>query len=219
MKVCCVGYRKWALKIYDFICSNMPDDDFYIIRNREEYNEDKIREYKPDCILFYGWSWMVSEKMVDDFECIMLHPSELPRYRGGSPIQNQIINGDLDSAVTLFVMDGGVDTGDIIAQEFLSLKGHLCEIFERIYEIGCKLTFDIFNNGYSKRKQDNLQSTYFPRRRKFQSEITLEELQTKDSEYLYNKIRMLEDPYPNAFIRTVDGKRILIKLAELEEEI
>jgi tRNA(Ile)-lysidine synthase TilS/MesJ len=39
----------------------------------------------------------------------------------------------------------------------------------------------------------------------------------KDSTYLYNKIRMLEYPYPNAYIKTIDGKKILIKLAELND--
>ena len=47
------------------------------------------------------------------------------------------------------------------------------------------------------------------------SEITVEEISTKSGEYLYNKIRMLQDPYPNAFIKTSDGKKLKIKLAEL----
>ena len=44
----------------------------------------------PDIVLFYGWSWKVSEKLINKFDCLMLHPSPLPKYRGGSPIQNQI---------------------------------------------------------------------------------------------------------------------------------
>ena len=50
----------------------------------------------------------------------MLHPSPLPKYRGGSPIQNQIINGESKSAVTLFKINNKIDQGDIIYQkEFL----------------------------------------------------------------------------------------------------
>ena len=48
-----------------------------------------------------------------------------------------------------------------------------------------------------------------------QSEITLKELKEKKADFLFNKIRMLEDPYPNAYIKTKDGKKIKIKYAEL----
>ena len=48
------------------------------------------------------------------------------------------------------------------------------------------------------------------------SEITIQELSSKDGEYLYNKIRMLQDPYPNAFFKTADNKILKFKLVELE---
>ena len=182
----------------------------------EKYDEENIREYNPTYILFYGWSDIIDEKIINDFECIMLHPSPLPKYRGGSPIQNQIIRGEKDSAVTLFIMDSGIDTGDIIAQEYLSLDGNLNEIFDEIISIGFMLTKDIFENGFERIKQDNSKATYYKRRTPEMSEITLEDLSDLDSNYLYNKIRMLQDPYPNAFIKLDDGRKLKIKLAELE---
>jgi methionyl-tRNA formyltransferase len=97
-----------------------------------------IKDFKPDIILYYGWSWIISQEMINNYKCIMLHPSPLPKFRGGSPIQNQIIQNIKESAVTLFLMDDGIDTGDIIAQEKLSLLGHLDEIFERISKIGTR---------------------------------------------------------------------------------
>ena len=60
----------------------------------------------------------------------MLHPSPLPKYRGGSPIQNQIIDGKLHSAVTIFLMDNGIDTGPIAEQKYLSLEGTIEKIFQ-----------------------------------------------------------------------------------------
>ena len=50
-------------------------------------------------------------------------------------------------------------------------------------------------------------ATYFERRTEEQSEITLKELKEQSSEYIYNKIRMLQDPYPNAYLKTNDGKK------------
>jgi methionyl-tRNA formyltransferase len=215
MKIACVGYRDWALKIYDEIQNIFPEYEFFIIRRKSDYNEKKIVEFQPDRILFYGWSDLIHEKLITRFKCIMLHPAPLPKYRGGSPIQNQIINGETISAVTLFLMDSGIDTGDIILQEKMSLEGHLSDIFERIIKIGIRLTTKMLNNDYTMYPQDNLEATFFKRRKPSESEITLEEFQNKNSQYLYNKIRMLEDPYPNAFIRTMDGKKLLIKLAEI----
>ena len=214
MKICCVGYRDWAIEIYDQL--DYKGYETYIINGKDEYDENKIREYNPDYILFYGWSDIIDEKIINDFECIMLHPSPLPKYRGGSPIQNQIIRGKKDSAVTLFIMDEGIDTGDIIAQEYLSLEGNLNDIFKRIADIGLKLTKDILSNGFERRKQNDSESSYYLRRTPSESEICIDELESLDGEYLYNKIGMLQDPYPNAFIRTADGKKLKIKLVELE---
>jgi methionyl-tRNA formyltransferase len=213
MKVCCVGYRDWALKIYSSLENEF---DTLVISSKKEYNEETIRKYNPDYVLFYGWSWIIDKKLLEDYTCIMLHPSPLPKYRGGSPIQNQIINGEKDSAVSLFIMDQGIDTGDLIAQEHLSLEGQLFDILDRITQIGTRLTLSFLKNGFTRLKQVEAQATFFPRRKVSENEITIEELLNKNGEYLYNKIRMLQDPYPNSYIKTIDGKKLKLKLVELE---
>ena len=147
----------------------------------------------------------------------MLHPSPLPKYRGGSPIQNQIINGETDSAVTLFLMDEGIDTGPIIKQEHISLEGSLDEIFKRITEVGVRLTNYILEDNFVLEQQDDSEATYFKRRREEDSEITLDELKQKDSLYLFNKIRMLQEPYPKPYIKTADGKKLYINKATIED--
>lgn len=215
MRIVCVSYRDWALKIYDQI-AKVTSHTVLIIRNREQYNEQVIKDFNPDMILYYGWSWIIKEDIINNYKCVMLHPSPLPKYRGGSPIQNQIINGEKKSAVTLFIMDKGMDTGDIIFQEEISLEGHLDKIFERITVVGTKLTLKILSEDYKLKKQNNAQATIFKRRRPEDSEITLDEIQNKSGEYLYNKVRMLEDPYPNAYIKTKDGKKLIIKNMELQ---
>jgi len=217
MRVACVGYREWALRIYDELAQR-TNHTFLIIRCREQYDNQALLDFKPDLALFYGWSWKVSPQLTDSFICIMLHPSPLPKYRGGSPIQNQIKMGETRSAVTLFIMNEDLDAGDVIAQEAISLEGHLDEIFSRITEVGLRLTLDILENGHTRTSQDHSQATYFKRRQPAESEITLEELRNSSAQYLYDKVRMLEDPYPNAFIRTADGMRLLIKRTEISPE-
>ncbi len=215
MKIMCISYRDWAFKIYANI-QEETEHEYLIINSYENYSDEKVLEFNPDYILFYGWSWLVSSEIIEKFKCIMLHPSPLPKYRGGSPIQNQIINGEQNSMVTLFFMTDSLDDGDIILQEAISLNGHLNDIFNRIIKIGTKLTQDFLEGNYTPTKQLEKDATYCKRRKPSEGEITIEELQTKDSIYLFNKIRMLEDPYPNAYIKTVDGKKLLLKLVELE---
>lgn len=216
MRIACVSHREWAISIYNKL-KTLTKNDFLIIDTKKHYDEDKILSYNPDLILFYGWSWIVGERLINKFYCIMLHPAPLPKYRGGSPIQNQIINGEKNSAVTLFLMDNGMDTGPILKQEEFKLNGNLSEIFERICNIGYKLTIELFNEGLKPLEQNHSIATTFKRRSPSQSEITLEELQTKSSEYLYNKIRMLQNPYPNAYIKTSDGKKLILTQSSIKE--
>ena len=110
MNIVCVGYRDWAIQIYNKLKKNQSHN-FLIIKSKKEFEIDKILSFDPDIILFYGWSWKISNRLIQKYNCIMLHPSPLPKYRGGSPIQNQIINDETESAISLFIMDEGMDTG------------------------------------------------------------------------------------------------------------
>jgi len=216
MKIALVGYRNWAMNIYDNV-SQETSHKFIRINSKEDFSEEKLVNFDPDFILFYGWSWIVSRNLIDNYKCVMLHPSPLPRYRGGSPIQNQIINGETLGAVSIFLMDDGIDTGPIIDQEEISLLGSLDDIFNRIITIGSKLTINFINNGYVLKTQDHSKATNFKRRKESDSEILLDELVNKDSTFLMNKIRMLQDPYPEPYIKTCDGKRLIILEAKIED--
>ena len=101
-KILCITYRDWANKIYNSLKNTLPEYDFKIISSREEYKkENHIDNFKPNIILWYGWSWIIPENIVSKYDCICLHPSPLPKYRGGSPIQNQIINNEKLSAISI----------------------------------------------------------------------------------------------------------------------
>jgi len=216
MRVACIGYRDWALNIYDRLAKT-SDHIFLIFRSKSQFSLDALNDFKPDFVLFYGWSSIVPAELLNHFTCIMLHPSPLPRYRGGSPIQNQIISGETNSKTSLFVMTSEIDAGDLVGQEELSLSGTLNEIFKRIEDSGVKLTLQLLENGLKRSPQDHSLATFCKRRLPNDSEITLEELTTKPAVYLYNKIRMLADPYPNAYILTSDNKKLIITVAHIEE--
>ena len=218
MKILFVGHREWAKKIYNDIENNYDCESLYIASN-QDLTLDSVKAFNPDLILFYGWSWMVEEQIINHYTSLMLHPSPLPKYRGGSPIQNQIINGETKSAVSIFIMNEDLDAGPICRQEEISLDGNLDDIIERIIVSGTKLTLDILTNGLNPYEQDHKTATYYETRKPCQSEITIDELKTQSAKYLYNKIRMLQDPYPNAYIVGKDGKKLYIKEAVLDEAL
>lgn len=216
MRIACVGYRDWALKIYDRLAASM-EHTFLIFRSKSQFKEDVLNDFKPDLVLFYGWSWIVPTDLLERHTCLMLHPSPLPRYRGGSPIQNQMIAGETISKVSLFVMTDEIDAGDIVGQEELSLAGTLAEISRRIEDAGVELTQNLLEHGLQRVPQDHALATYCKRRYPADSEITIEELTSQPAAYLYNKIRMLADPYPNAYITCADGNRLFVTAAYIED--
>ncbi len=209
MRIACIGYRDWALKIYSNIQKN-SEHSFLNISSYDTYDDKFIIDFKPDLVMFYGWSWIVSNQLINNFTCLMLHPSPLPLYRGGSPIQNQILEGKKVSKVTILVMTEELDAGPIVGQRDISLEGDIPDIFSELTEKGTAITEDILAKGLNPQEQDHAKATIYKRRKPEDSEITLEELSTESSEYLHNKIRMLQDPYPNAYIKTSDGKKLYL---------
>ena len=111
----------------------------------------------------------------------------------------------------VFIMNEKMDAGNIVFQESMSLSGSISDIFNKIEELGYKGTMQFLNNPTNGVKQIEEGATYFNRRIEEQSEITFDELKGKSAKYIYNKIRMLQDPYPNPYIKTIDGKKIYIK--------
>ena len=102
-------------------------------------------------------------------------------------------------------------------QKRFSLEGSLGEIFNRISEVGKIGLLNIVQRSPSCILQDETKSTLYKRRTPEQSEIKLSDFSEKTAEFLYNKIRALQDPYPNAFIVCADGKKIFIKVAYCEK--
>lgn len=213
MNVIVYGKREWALRIF----SKLSIENKMLVTS---CNYDIIDKTKPDLVIFLGWSHIIPEDIVLRHKCICLHPSPLPKYRGGSPIQHQIINGEHIGAVTLFVMDKGIDTGPIVFQEHISLLGDLCDIFNRIVDVGV-----IGLNGYIPNhdsiipmSQNEDLATTFKRRKPIQSEITLDELRENDAISIHNKVRSLQNPYPLPYILCNGNTKLYILRTSIENE-
>ena len=208
MKIWICAYRDWAKKIFIEIKKNYKCK---LIKSKEEFNNIKNQIKKNDKIFFLGWSWIVPKNIITKYECICLHPSPLPKYRGGSPIQHQIINGENESAVTFFRMEKKLDSGNILFQKKFSLNGDLQNIFSRITSLGILGISNLLNNIIKEQVQNEKEATFFKRRIPKESEILVEDFKKNSAKAIYNKIRSLQDPYPNAFVVCRDGKKIFFK--------
>ena len=75
-----------------------------------------------DYILVVGWYHMIPEDWIADYKCLGVHASLLPKYRGGAPLVWAMINGETETGVSLFLMDNGVDTGRVLAQNKILIE-------------------------------------------------------------------------------------------------
>tara|TARA_B100000242_G_scaffold82208_1_gene54599 strand:- start:7361 stop:8047 length:687 start_codon:yes stop_codon:yes gene_type:complete len=211
------SYREWSENISDYLLSEFDKlAKFIKIKNKDEFNQLIKDETKVDLFLFIGWSEIISKNIVDKNMCFCLHPSLLPKYRGGSPIQHQMINLEKQSGVTIFKMNEGIDTGPVYFQESFNLENlDLKDVFQNIIKIGTKgfklLIKDVLNDKNLKLKEQKQdEATTFKRRIPEQSEITIEDFQSLSANELSNKINSLQDPYPNAFIKCKDGSILFL---------
>lgn len=239
------GYRKWAKDIaarllkshsknwkiktvFTTLHPDIPFESLPVSVHRHDpkdldstYVRKILKTIKPSVLLFYGWSWYIPASLYESYTTLILHPSPLPKYRGGSPIQNQIIAGETSSAVTILRVVEKLDAGDIYAQSPISLNGTLDQILARIVTAGTASTIRVLDaiatNHASPIAQNEHDATIGKRRKPTDSEITLDEMKNKSSAYLYNKIRSLADPYPTAYIICKDGKKLYLTGARLDE--
>lgn len=199
---------------YQFVIDREIEDNFHIsIVDPQDSQEipSILKKQKIDLLFLYSWSWIIKKPIFKDYICICLHPSPLPKYRGGTPIQNQLINDEVNSAVTLFKMSEGIDDGDIYQQIHISLLGDVNNIFQRMVDVGSLMTeqliTDAVNNELKFVQQKNLTNNPpYKRRTPPQSEISLKQLQKVQFKDLYNLVRGLLDPYPNAYINLYNQK-------------
>jgi len=218
MNVLFCAYRDWAIEIVLDVTKKFKEHSFNLISNKDEL-ETTLKTIDYDLIFFIGWSWMVENQITEKFFCICLHPSPLPKYRGGSPIQNQVINGETVGAVTLFKMDNLVDHGPIIFQKDISLTETLPKIFSEICRVGAIGIVDIITKypNISLIPQDESEATYFDRRKPTMSEITISDIQNLTSLELYNKVRCLQHPYPLPYVICADGKKLFLLETKIDD--
>lgn len=83
----------------------------------------EIKNLKPDIIILAAYGKLLPRTILDipGFGCLNVHASLLPKYRGPSPIQNALLNGETETGATIIQMNKGIDTGDILAAKKVAI--------------------------------------------------------------------------------------------------
>jgi methionyl-tRNA formyltransferase len=222
IKVVLCGYREWAIEIIQSIKSNTKVIILETFTSQDDFLKNlNLLQKDLDCILFFGWSWIIPPEITENHLCLGIHPSDLPNYRGGSPIQHQIIAGIKKTKLTLMTLSSKkLDAGEIWLKEDLDLTGkNISEIFVEITRSSIKLLDEFFCKypNISPTNQDLSQGSYYKRRHPDESKMQFDDFKSKSLLELYNFIRCLTDPYPNAFIEDSDGNRLIFKQVEYVE--
>ncbi len=166
-------------------------------RLSEEGIFEAIEKEKPDFIIVAAFGQILPKNILDIAPCINLHASLLPQYRGASPVQQSLLNGDEKTGVTSMLMEEGLDTGDILEKiEFVIPDDmRLHALMQQLTEDACKLTLSTVRN-FEKLiplKQDESQATLCKKIKKSDGQIDFD-----DAQSIYNKYRAFEG-WPGIF--------------------
>lgn len=112
-------------------------------KTRDEKFISELRELKPDLIVVVAFGQILPQTILDlpKFGCVNVHMSLLPKYRGAAPIQSAILNGDMETGVTIMKMDAGLDTGPILSQRRLPIlpEDHSQTLHDQLAPLGADL--------------------------------------------------------------------------------
>lgn len=198
------------------LTQNIPVYQFEKIR--EEYSV--LKELNADIMVTCAYGQILNQAVIDltPKGVFNIHASLLPKYRGASPIQSVILNGETKTGVTIMKTDIGIDTGDIVSVKELDILPNETagELFDRLSVVGSELIVETLklieqgNETYTKQNSD------------FASHCKMIYKQdafidfTEEAEVIFNKIRGY-NPSPIAFAKFND--RILkIYQAEIVEQ-
>ncbi len=186
-----------------------PVKEFALEHSIPVFQPQKIRlepelleSLKPDLMVTAAFGQILSQRNLDAARlgCVNVHGSLLPAYRGSSPIQWAVINGEKETGITTMFTALGVDSGDILLQEKLLIGENETagELFDRLASLGASTlikTVKMIENGTAKRiPQDEALATHFPMLSKENARIDF----SQPAEKIKNFVRGM-NPWPVAW--------------------
>lgn len=185
-----------------------------------------IKELSPDVIIVAAYGLILPKEILDIPQngVLNVHASLLPKYRGASPIQSAILNGDKETGVTIMLINEKMDEGPLLTQETITINNNLpspdglrqaSDNFEVLYnklsELGANLllqTLPKYLSGQIKpQPQDNAKATYCKLITKDMGKIDWH----KSASEIERQIRAFT-PWPGSWTNWDDKKLKLLKV-------
>ena len=223
MKVIMLGYRSWAIEALEKVKAHKKIFEYEIVRTHKKLMEFDLEDW--DLLISLGWSDELGEEVTNQISSIGLHCAALDRYSYGSPIQLQVIDGLTKSKHRIFpfLSDKISKRAHTHSREYsheieFSLEGGIEDIFLELTRTSIIL-LDQFISDYPdiQWKKWPIESIVRPKRKPIDSKINKQDLQNMSTKDLYNIIRCLEDPYPNAYIADEVGMIFFKKVSFVEK--
>ena len=189
------------------------------LKNNDEFLE-QVKFLNPEviCVVAYGKYIPKAYINLCKYEPINVHPSLLPKYRGSSPIQWAVLNGDKETGCTTMYIAPKMDSGDIILQEKVEIGEYETtgELWDKLSKLGAKLlveTLSRLEEGTAPRNAQGEEYTTVSMITKDMAKINWNEI---SSAKLNNLVRGL-NPFMGAY-SLLNGKKIKIWAIRLIEE-
>ena len=190
-------------------------------RIREEACAAHLRTYEAELFVVAAFGQILSKEVLEipKYGCINVHASLLPKYRGASPIQWAVINGEQVTGVTIQQMDVGIDTGDILDTIEVSLDQEETggSLFTKLSQAGARLCVQtaahIKDGTVTRTKQDDTQATHVGMIKKEMGRIDW----TREAAWIERLVRGL-NPWPSAYT-SINGKTLKIWRAKVLADI
>ena len=175
------------------------------ILNPKNINDSKfidiLKPLKPDLTILAGYGSIVKKEFIAiaKYGCINLHGGKLPKYRGSSPMNWALINGEKKFTITIIKVDKGVDTGDILLEKTFKIdnKHTIADLHDIANANFPDMLIDVIsqiqNGKFKSIVQNNNQSSYYPLRFPDDGLIFFDQYKANE---IHNRIRALTSPYP-----------------------
>lgn len=184
--------------------------------DRLKDNLETIKNIDCDIFVTASYGKILPKELLDMKLCINVHPSMLPKYRGATPIQTALLNGDKKTGVTIMKTDVGMDDGDIILQKEVEIldADDYNSLMPKLADDGAELLLqaleEIENKTVKFIKQDDSKATFTKLVQKEDALLNFNE----SAETLVNKVRAyVENPTAYFFL---GEDRIKVYKAEVE---
>ena len=179
-----------------------------------------IKKYNPDVIGVAAYGQIIPKAVLDapKYGCVNIHGSLLPKYRGASPIQQSVLNGDKVTGITTMLMDVGLDTGDILLTSETEIGENETsgELFDRLALLGGDLIIDTLtaleNGTVIPKKQDESLASHTTKIDKSLCPIDF----TKTAQEVHNQVRGLY-PWPVATAK-ISGKNVKVHSTKISDK-